>query len=185
MTDTEVGVASSQGFLLHCPPPQQQSVSMATPPLISLQYSATQLSSDSPLLSSSLLPYNSVLPLKMASPPLFPSPPSSLLPSPSITGHRSYTLEFKLSVVDWIQSTNASIRAASKQFGVDRKLIRTWLNSKETLSSALVVHGPNRRKLHRGARPISEAVDRHVLHFLAQQRQSGIQVSWILFLESL
>lgn len=160
-------MATPQSFLLHSPL-HEQSVSMAT-----LQ-SSVQTSTESPMFSPSLLPYCSVLLPERASPP--PPPPSSHLPSPSATGHRSYTLEFKLSVVDWIQSTKASIRAASKQFGVDRKLIRTWLHSRDALSSALAVHGPNRRKLHSGARPLSEAVDQHVLQFLHQRRQAGVQV---------
>ena len=70
--------------------------------------------------------------------------PDQTHPSPYSCGHKSYTLEFKLSVIDWVQSNKASIRSASKQFGLTRKMIRTWIQSKDTLSSALVVHGPNR-----------------------------------------
>lgn len=99
---------------------------------------------------------------------------SSPLPAPS--RHRSYTLEFKLGVIQWVESHKCSLRAASKQFGVDRKVIRSWVDSREMLLSALVHYGPNRRKLHNGKPPASHELDRLVLDYLVQQRREGYLV---------
>lgn len=92
--------------------------------------------------------------------------------------HRaSYTVDFKLSVVEWVQSNGKSVRAASKQFGVDRKCIREWLKEKEVLGSARVLHGPQKRKLHGGRCPLSQELDRLVLSFILESRKLGREVS--------
>eukprot|EP00731_Ephydatia_muelleri_P038183 Em0674g6a len=92
------------------------------------------------------------------------------------TFRKSYTTEFKLSVVEWVESHKSSVRAAAKQFGVDRKLVRVWLEHKPLLNSALVQHGPNRRKLHCGRPPASQELDRLALDFLCEQKRAGVQV---------
>ena len=99
---------------------------------------------------------------------------SSPLPTPS--RHRSYTLEFKLGVIQWLESHKCSLRAASKQFGVDRKVIRSWVDSRDVLLSALVHYGPHRRKLHNGKPPASPELDQLVLEYLLQQRREGYLV---------
>lgn len=92
------------------------------------------------------------------------------------TYRKSYTTEFKLSVVEWVENHKSSVRAAAKQFGVDRKLVRVWLGHKPLLNSALLQHGPNRRKLHCGRPPASQELDRLVLDFLCKQRRAGVPV---------
>ena len=92
------------------------------------------------------------------------------------TFRKSYTTEFKLSVVEWVESHKSSVRAAAKQFGVDRKLVRAWLGHKPLLNSALLQHGPNRRKLHCGRPPASHELDHKALDFLCEQRRAGVQV---------
>ena len=92
--------------------------------------------------------------------------------------HRaSYTVDFKLSVVEWVQSNGKSVRAASKQFGVDRKCIREWLKERDVLGSARVLHGPQKRKLHGGRCPLSQELDRLVLSFILESRKLGREVS--------
>ena len=68
----------------------------------------------------------------------------------TVVPKRAYTLEFKLSVVEWVESNQQSYRAAARQFGLDRKIIRTWVGRKASLVSALATHGPKRKKVHRG-----------------------------------
>ena len=74
----------------------------------------------------------------------------------------SYTLQFKMGVVEWVESTGASLRAAARKFSVDRKMIRSWIGSKEQMKSALLARGPGMRKLHEGRSPISEELDKLV-----------------------
>lgn len=95
---------------------------------------------------------------------------------PTASCHRSYTLEFKLSVVEWVESQKCSLRAAAKQFGVDRKVVRSWVESKHTLLAALMHHGPHKRKLHNGKPPASHELDQQVLDYLLRQRREGYSV---------
>ena len=88
----------------------------------------------------------------------------------------SYTVDFKLSVVEWVKSNDKSISAASRQFGVPRKCVREWLKERDLLSSARVLHGPKKRKLHGGRCPFSEEVDSLVFSFYQEQRKLGRSV---------
>ena len=90
--------------------------------------------------------------------------------------HRAYTLDFKLAVVDWLHSHSASYRAAAKQFGVDRKMVREWVERREYLRTAIIHHGPNKKKLHQGRKPFSPDLDKAVLEYLLQERAEGRSV---------
>ena len=97
------------------------------------------------------------------------------LPAPA--PRASYTLDFKLRVVDWVQRSGASYRAASRTFGVDRKLLRSWVERRATLSSALAALGPQRRKLHSGRPPACRELETDVVAWLVAERASGRPVS--------
>ena len=91
--------------------------------------------------------------------------------------HRaSYTVDFKLSVVEWVKDGGRSLRAAAKQFGVDRKCIRQWVKERDVLGTARVLHGPQTRKLHGGRCPLSHELDRLVLGFILERRRLGKEV---------
>lgn len=94
----------------------------------------------------------------------------------TVVPKRAYTLEFKLSVVEWVESNQQSYRAAARQFGLDRKIIRTWVGRKASLVSALATHGPKRKKVHRGRAPISEHMEQQVLEFQLESRRRGSRV---------
>ena len=68
----------------------------------------------------------------------------------TVVPKRAYTLEFKLGVVEWVESNQQSYRSAARQFGLDRKIIRTWVGQKASLISALTTLGPQRKKMRRG-----------------------------------
>ena len=86
----------------------------------------------------------------------------------------SYTVQFKMSVVEWVESTGSSLSAASRKFSVDRKMIRNWIVEKERMRLALLVRGPGKRKLHEGKSPASEELDKLVLeHYLAARAQGS------------
>ena len=90
--------------------------------------------------------------------------------------HRAYTLDFKLAVVDWLHSHSASYRAAARQFGIDRKMVRDWVERKEFLRKAVLHHGPKKKKLHHGRKPFSLLLDKAVLDYLVQERAEGRRV---------
>lgn len=92
------------------------------------------------------------------------------------TTHRAYTLEFKLSVVDWIRKHESSTRAASKRFGIHRKMVRTWLEKEATLQAALTSVGPQRRRLRAGRKPLSQDLDHKLLVWLEGERGSQLPV---------
>ena len=88
----------------------------------------------------------------------------------------SYTVDFKLSVVEWVRSGEKSLREASKTFGVDRKCIRQWVRESANLGSARLRQGPQTRKLHGGRGPLSQELDRLVLGYLLERRRHGADV---------
>lgn len=87
--------------------------------------------------------------------------------------HRAYTLDFKLAVVDWFHSHNASYRSAARQFNIDRKMVRDWVERKEFLRTAVSHYGPNKKKLHHGRKPFSLDLDKAVFDYLVQERAEG------------
>ena len=89
----------------------------------------------------------------------------------------SYTVDFKLSVVEWLKNGGRSLREASKQFGVDRKCIRQWVREKAVLGSARLQRGPQKRKLHEGRGPLSQDLDRLVLGYFLERRRLGFDVT--------
>ena len=91
--------------------------------------------------------------------------------------HKRYTIEFKLAVVDWIKHHKSSFRAAAKQFGVDRKMIREWTTNKNTYEVAMTKHGPQRCRVQGGRPPLSSELDLVVLEYLKRERSKGNKVS--------
>jgi FKBP-type peptidyl-prolyl cis-trans isomerase len=47
--------------------------------------------------------------------------------------HRSFTVEFKVGVIEWVEFHSSSVRGAAIHFGLDRKVVRTWLSQKQAL----------------------------------------------------
>lgn len=91
--------------------------------------------------------------------------------------HKRYTIEFKLAVVDWMKHHDSSYRAAAKQFGVDRKMVREWMNNRIEYETAMRKHGPQRCRVHGGRPPLSEELDQAVLQYLKEERAKGRPVS--------
>ena len=46
---------------------------------------------------------------------------------------RSYTVKFKLSAIEWHNAKGTNVTKTAQEFGVDRKRIRDWLSSEDTL----------------------------------------------------
>ena len=116
-------------------------------------------------------------------PSLYPAAPPATTPPPShpqtveCRERRSYTLQYKLEVVGWLEKHGSSLRQASKHFGITRRVIRTWFEQRDQLREALHLNDPNKRKLHSGRPPASEELDKRVLDFLTKQRDRRVSVS--------
>ena len=90
---------------------------------------------------------------------------------------RSYTLQYKLDVVKWLEEHSSSLRQAAKHFGITRRVIRTWLEQRDQLKEAMELSHPNKRKLHSGRPPVSQELDKSVLEYLVKQRSEQASVS--------
>ena len=90
---------------------------------------------------------------------------------------RSYTLQYKLDVVKWLEEHGSSLRRAAKHFGITRRVIRTWLEQRDQLKQAMELNHPNKRKLHSGRPPVSQELDKSVLGYLVKRRSEQANVS--------
>ena len=88
----------------------------------------------------------------------------------------SYTVKFKVSVVEWHRNNEASLHKTAKRFSVDRKRVCEWCQKYSTLkgqtSGAL---GKRRRLIH--GNPLSVELDQKVFEFLENERSKGRPVS--------
>ena len=105
------------------------------------------------------------------------SQPESSTQSLEFRGRRSYTLQYKLDVVKWLEDHGSSLRQAAKHFGITRRVIRTWFEQKDQLRQAMDLNDPNKRKLHSGRPPASQELDKRVLEYLVKQRSTQASVS--------
>ena len=95
------------------------------------------------------------------------------------TPHNSYTVAFKINVLDWYYANGENKSHTSKQFGVDRKRIRDWLQSEDHLRAMPLANRMRRKKFPQegksyGKRPPgSELLDQAVLNWYKEQRAIG------------
>ena len=47
--------------------------------------------------------------------------------------HKSYSVKYKLDVIDWYRKNGESIRKTAGEYGVDRKRVREWLKQEQEL----------------------------------------------------
>ena len=64
--------------------------------------------------------------------------------------HRSYTVKYKLEVIDWYIENGKSLRKTEKQFKIDRKRIREWLGMEDRLRFNSKGKFCQKKKLHHG-----------------------------------
>ena len=95
-------------------------------------------------------------------------------------------MNFKVSVVEWTRKNKASLRAASREFNVDRKRVRDWTQKYDELKGKCAGAPGKRRKLSTGRPPISTDLDQRVLEFLeeeevkvAQFRTPACRLKWL------
>jgi transposase-like protein len=90
---------------------------------------------------------------------------------------QSYTVEFKLSAIEWHRENGDNVSKTSKEFGVDRKMIRNWLANEGELRAHNRGEGKKKRKLSSGGELACEEMDLAVLEFLVEERANGRVVS--------
>ena len=75
-------------------------------------------------------------------------------------------MEYKLKVVAWYKANGETKHATARQFGLDRKRLREWLEKEDRLREKGVGVGKKRRNLHEGGKPLSTELDKAVLDFM-------------------
>ena len=73
---------------------------------------------------------------------------------------KSYTVAFKIEVVEWYRSEGMqNVTQTAKKFGVDRKRVREWNGKYDALLDVNVGDGKKKRKIHKGGSIFSQQVD--------------------------
>ena len=100
--------------------------------------------------------------------------------SPFNTSHNSYTIAYKLAVLDWYHENGENKTLTSKHFGVARKRIRDWSLIEDQLRSMPQTSRLRKRnppgKNHGRRPPGSTDLDQAILNWYKKQRESGVVV---------
>ena len=97
----------------------------------------------------------------------------------SMAYHRrnSYTVEFKILVVEWLHKNDHNIHKAAREFNIGRKLVREWEKKYNELLRMNVGANSKRRRLNSGRTPLSVELDQQVFEFLEEERSEGRPVT--------
>ena len=80
-------------------------------------------------------------------------------------------------MLKWYHENGENKHAASREFGIDRKRVREWLDKEGSLLSNRVGSEKKKRKLNAGRDPLSVELDHAVLEYLLEERAAGRPVS--------
>ena len=89
----------------------------------------------------------------------------------------SYTVEFKILVVEWLHRNDHNIHRAAREFNINRKLVREWNKKYNDLLRMNVGASSKRRRLNSGRTPLSVELDQRVFEFLEEERSEGRPVT--------
>ena len=90
--------------------------------------------------------------------------------------HRSFTVEYKLNVLDWYYANGENKKQTAKHFGVDRKRIRDWLKIEQQLRME-PPSNMQRKKKNTGCAAYYKALDQAVLEWCKEQRIQGQRIT--------
>ena len=79
---------------------------------------------------------------------------------------QSYTDDFKLDAIRFLDEHQGNVTLTAKEFGVDRKRIREWREPRNMLQQSMTGEKKKKRKLHQGREVRSIEIDQAVLLFL-------------------
>ena len=90
---------------------------------------------------------------------------------------RSYTLEFKLTAIDFAEVHGN--RASANKFNVDVKRIREWRKSKEAIAEKKTsTTGKNQKRLSGGGcKPKDVGLEKELMEWITQRRTAKLRVS--------
>ena len=63
---------------------------------------------------------------------------------------KSYSVSYKVRVIDWYNANGKSIHKAANEFGVDHKRIREWLQNEHVLGANNRGNSAKRLRFHQG-----------------------------------
>ena len=95
------------------------------------------------------------------------------------TTHNSYTIAYKIAVLDWYHDNGENKSLTSKHFGVARKRIRDWCLMEDQLRSMPQANRLRKRNPSKGygrRPPGSIDLDQAILDWYKKQRESGVMV---------
>ncbi|KAM7285016.1 uncharacterized protein ISCGN_032005 [Ixodes scapularis] len=90
---------------------------------------------------------------------------------------QSFTVEQKVEVVRWYRKAGSKVSKTAHQFGLDRKQVRQWKSTYETLLQECHGKGKFKRSVNSGRPVFSEEIDDGLFEFLQEERAAGRAVS--------
>ena len=88
---------------------------------------------------------------------------------------KSYTVDFKLKVLDWYHKNGESGHVTSKHFEIDRRMLRNWLAKEDCMKKTRC--RKEKKHLYPASKGPHAAVDAAVLAYLTDERSAGRPVS--------
>jgi len=92
-------------------------------------------------------------------------------------GYKKYSIDFKLKVINLVH-LNISIHSISNKLGIDRKLIRDWVNKEATLSG--IPNKDSRFRINKSSGIVKIFTDLEedmILELLSERRRNNLTVS--------
>ena len=91
--------------------------------------------------------------------------------------NRSYTVTFKLQVIQWHRQNGGNVSETARNFNVDRKRVREWMGQEDVLLMHRRGAEAQKKRIGGGASAKSEELDALVLDWLMDERAAGRPVS--------
>ena len=91
----------------------------------------------------------------------------------STAPRRTYTLEFKLSVLEWMKTNRESTRGTARRFGIHRRMVQKWKESESKMAQAFTTNGAHRKKIHQAEQPLYQKLEENMLNwFISQEKEA-------------